>query len=82
MLEFYYDCLLKYLRPQSFELTETDTDSLCMAINQPDLDLCVRGTYRQKYHKEIFGSCSDEVNAVWFPRRCCPHHRQENPRDF
>ena len=36
MLEFYYDCLLKYLRPQSFELTETDTDSLYMAINQSD----------------------------------------------
>ena len=33
MLEFYYDCLLKYLRPQSFELTETDTDSLYMSIN-------------------------------------------------
>ena len=74
MLEFYYDCLLKYLRPQSFELTETDTDSLYMAINQSDLDLCVRERHRQKYHKEIFGSCSDEVNALWFPRRCCSHH--------
>ena len=74
MLEFYYDCLLKYLRPQSFELKETDTDSLYMAINQSDLDLCVKGRYRQKYHKEIFDSCSDEVNALWCPRRCCPRN--------
>ena len=26
MLEFYYDCLMKYMKPNSFELTETDTD--------------------------------------------------------
>ena len=27
MLEFYYDCLVKYLRPNSFELIEMGTDS-------------------------------------------------------
>ena len=74
MLEFYYDGLLKYLRPHLFELRETGTDSLYLAINQSDLDLCVRGRYIRKYHKEIFNSSSEELNALWFPRRCCSCH--------
>ena len=41
MLEFYYDCLNSYLKKNSFELTQTDTDSIYMAINQPDLDQCI-----------------------------------------
>ena len=34
MLEFYHDCIVKYFNPNSFELTETDTDSIYMAINK------------------------------------------------
>ena len=34
MLEFYYDCLEKYLKPNSFEITETDTDSIYMSLNE------------------------------------------------
>ena len=41
MLEFYYDCLNSYLKKNSFELTQTDTDCIYMAINQPDLDQCI-----------------------------------------
>ena len=33
MLEFYYDCLRTYLTDNSFEIIETDTDSIYMAIN-------------------------------------------------
>ena len=33
MLEFYYDCLNLYLK-NLFELTQTDTDSIYMTINQ------------------------------------------------
>ena len=33
MLKFYYNCLTKYMEPHSFELTETDTDSINMGSN-------------------------------------------------
>ena len=66
MLEFYYDCLNHYLIKNSFELTQTDTDSIYMAINQPDLDQYISEKYKN--------SCSDEFSPPWFPRRCCAHH--------
>ena len=37
MLEFFYDCISKYFIEDSFELTETDTDSIYMAINQASI---------------------------------------------
>ena len=74
MLEFYYDCLNIYLKKNSFELTQTDTDSIYMAINQPDLDQCICEKNKDRYQKEIFNSCSDDFSPPWFPRRCCPHH--------
>ena len=53
MLEFYYDCLNRYLIKNSFELTQTDTDSIYMAINQPDLDQCISEKYKNRYQNEI-----------------------------
>ena len=32
ILEFYYDCIAHYLKPNSYELMETDRDSLYMAL--------------------------------------------------
>ena len=74
MLEFYYDCLNLYLDRNSFELTQTDTDSIYMAINQSDLDQCISPKYKNRYQNEIFNSCSGEISPPWFPRRCCAHH--------
>ena len=74
MLGFYYDCLNRYLNKNSFELTQSDTDSIYMAINQPDVDLCISEKYENRYQNEIFNSCSDKFSPPWFPRRCCLHH--------
>ena len=41
MLQFYFDCLIKYLKPKSFELIETETDNLYMALNQENLEMCI-----------------------------------------
>ena len=51
MLEFYHDCILKYFKPNSFELTETDTDSIYMAINKDTIDECIKETYKKKFEK-------------------------------
>ena len=45
MLEFYYDCLVRYLNLNSLELTETDTDSSYMALNQDYLDKSVKKNF-------------------------------------
>ena len=64
MLEFYYDCLIKYLKPNSFELTEMDTDSLYMALNSKNLDGCVRDDINHIYMQELYGRCSDNEEAI------------------
>ena len=74
MLEFYYDCLNLYLNKNSFELTQTDTDSIYMAINQADLDQCISEKYKNRYQNENFNSCCDKFSPPWFPRRYCTHH--------
>ena len=76
MLEFFYDCISKYFIEDSFELTETDTDSIYMAINQASIDECIRSSHHDRYQKEIFKSCSDEkvppgfledvASAIWW----------------
>ena len=65
---------MKYMKPNSFELTETDTDSIYMAINEESLDKCIRSEYKSRYDNEVFGSCSDLSDPIWFPRRCCSRH--------
>ena len=39
MLEFYYDCLNLYLKRNSFELTQSDTDSIYMAIRPRSMNI-------------------------------------------
>ena len=74
MLEFYYDCLVKYMKPHSFELTETDTDSIYMALNVVSLAKCIKEEYYETYYKEIYNRCTDNDQAKWFPRKCCDRH--------
>ena len=64
----------EYFVENSFELTETDTDSIYMTINKPSIDQCIKPTHQSKYQKEIYNSCSDNENPIWFPRRCCRRH--------
>ena len=54
MLEFYYDCIVKYFKPYSFELTETATDSIYVAINKETIDECINQKYKERFEKEIF----------------------------
>ena len=74
MLEFYYDCLVEYLEPNSFELIETDTDSMYMALNQPSSEACVKKKRQIEFRSQIYNKCSDQLRAIWFPRKCCADH--------
>ena len=81
MLEFYYDCLSTYLNPKSFDLCETDSDSIYMAISTENLDDSIRDECKDQYFKEIFNSCSDKAKPKWFPRRCCDKHKALDRRE-
>ena len=41
MLEFYDDCLVRYLHPNYFELTEADSDGMYMTLNEESMDNCI-----------------------------------------
>ena len=66
IVKYYYDCLVIYLNPNSFELTETDTDSIYMALNEKSLDKCVKKDFYDDYSKEIYNWCNDNKQAIWF----------------
>ena len=69
--KFFYECISEYFVENSFELTETDTDSIYMAINKPSIDECIKPSHKSKFQREIFNSYSDNQNSIWFPRRYC-----------
>lgn len=53
MLEFYYDFLDKFFEREDWELIETDTDSLYMAVsNVDDFESLVKPTMRAAYAEE------------------------------
>ena len=68
MLEFYYDCLLKYIDKADFELCEMDTDSYYFAISANSLEEVVipskRLDFFSNYHR-------------WFPAQACDNHRND-----
>ena len=49
MLEFYYDCLDKYLDRRHFELVQMDTDLLYLAISGMSINEIVRPELRKEY---------------------------------
>ena len=66
MLEFYYDCLDKYLDRSNFQLCEMDTDSAYMALSGDSVEHLVKPELREVFE-------ADKVNR--FPRTDTPKHR-------
>ena len=84
MLQFYYDCLDKYVSRDNFELTQMDTDSMYMALGTNDLQSAIRPEKLEEFKKLVEGSCHcDEIEGDddhWFPRTCCKKHAQFDRR--
>ena len=64
MLQFYYDCLDKYIDRRDFQLCEMDTDSNYMALSNPLFDI-IRPNLRTEFFDQY---------GKWFPRLACDHH--------
>jgi hypothetical protein len=67
MLEFYYDCIDRYVDRRDYQLCEMDTDSNYMALSAPLFDIIhphLRHEFFNNYGK-------------WFPRLVCDYHHNE-----
>ena len=78
LLKFYYNFLVKYLEPDSYQLLESDTDSLYLALSGNDLISCVKTSMKDQFIDDLFGHCNqDQIkpeNNFYFPRECCQKH--------
>jgi hypothetical protein len=77
MLEFYYDCLLKYIPRNNFALTEIDTDSMYFGLSKASLIDCVKPELKQEFLNKLHSCHSTDFfadNNTYFPRICCKQH--------
>ena len=58
MLEFYYDCLDKFIDRSKFQLVCMDTDSYYLAISEDSLEACIHKDLLSQFHQE---------SMKWFP---------------
>ena len=68
MLQFYYDCLLKYFDTSDFELCEMDTDSFYIAISGNSLEDIIKPNKKRDFFKNFHR---------WFPAQACKTHRKD-----
>ena len=59
MLQFYYDCLDKYIDRLDFEFCETDTDSAYIAISGDSIEDLVKPEMKDEFEVD---------KCIWFPR--------------
>jgi hypothetical protein len=84
MLQFYYDCIDHYCDRSSFELLETDTDSLYMGLSGPTLADVVRPELKEEFTAHLQNHCREKVmkaSDFWFPRTCCEKHAAYDSRE-
>lgn len=68
MLQFYYDCLLKYVDKSDFELVEMDTDSLYYGLSGPSLESVIKPEVKRSFYEEYHN---------WFPSKGSDAHREQ-----
>ena len=60
MLQFYYDCLDKYVDRSDFQYVEMDTDRAYLAISASKLDDVIKPHMRVEYDKDQYNWFPDE----------------------
>ena len=68
MLEFYYDCIDKYIDRKDFQLCEMDTDSLYFVISGANIDQVIKPEKVRSFYENY---------THWFPSPACDEHYQE-----
>ena len=68
MLDFFYNCIQKYVDKADYSLCQMDTDSIYMSLSGDSLESVLRPETR----KEFF-----ENYNTWFPSPACDKHMQD-----
>ena len=68
MLQFYYDCLDKYVDRRDFVFSECDTDSLYFGCSAESLEDVIKPLLREDFFNNY---------SKWFPAMACEQHSQE-----
>ena len=71
MLEFYYNCVDRFLERSDFELLEMDTDSLYMALAGESVEELIKPERREEF---------EVAKSSWFPRNDTPEHAAYDKR--
>ena len=74
MLEFYYNCLCKYIPRNKFECVQMDTDSLYFGLAHKTLQEAVFRYLKSDFLKQMHGTCGQPREAdaqTFFPQTCC-----------
>jgi hypothetical protein len=61
MLEFYYDCLDKYVDRSDFQYVEMDTDSAYLALSAEKLEDVIKPEMKQEYEQDKYNWFPDET---------------------
>ena len=64
MLQFYYDCIDKFIDRSDFEYCEMDTDSAYIALSD-SFERVIKPELREKFWNDY---------QLWFPRKACSKH--------
>ena len=68
LLQFYYDCLLRFLPFDSFALIESDTDSMYFSLSEDNLFLAIPVHKRPEFMQQYDN---------WFAVDYCPDHKEK-----
>ena len=85
MLQFYYDCLDKFIDRADFQYCEMDTDSAYLALSAPRLIYVIKPYMLPTYTNGLEWYCRDEIieadaDLHWFPGICCTKHAKFDKR--
>ena len=67
LLDFAYGFVKKFLRPNSYQLTCCDTDSLYFGLSENTIDEAVKPEMRKHFYEDY---------DKWFPTPACEKHKR------
>ena len=80
MLSFVYDFIMKYIHRDSFQIIQTDTDSLYLALSGSSLKDCVHKHLLPEIIEQTELRCGDlgRHENAYLPRTCCKTHNADD----
>ena len=84
MLDFSNNFFKKFCDTEKYEELEMDTDSLCLALSEENLEDIILPEKRKEWEAIRSRDCTDSFTANatgnFFPRTCCTNHKKHDKR--